>query len=118
MTALTDRQTHWLRGQLGALPADEDLQTLFDDLDSVRDVAIKVLRDRRTALLDSPLSVNVSGVASVNNTENVKALERDINALVGLDDDPSDDEQPSGTDPEASASNEFYTFPLARTRGR
>jgi hypothetical protein len=91
MAQLNEIQLRWLRDEVGSSVPDDTLQGRYDDLGSVRDVALSVLRDRRAKLLDSPLSVSVSGVASINNTENVRALERRMAALTKLDDDPTDE---------------------------
>lgn len=115
MTDLTAAQKSWLRSEVGATPTDGDLQARFDRLGNLRDVAIEVLRERRANLLDKPLSVSVSGVASVNYGENVKALERRIAALLKLDDDPSDD---SPTGDGADVGDEFEQIQLTRSRRR
>lgn len=112
MAELTTTQLQWLRDQLGDQPADAELQTRYDDRGSVRDVALSVLSSRRRALLESSLQVTATGVASVNNTENVKALERDIAALSKLDDDPTD-----GPD-ELPGVERFSRFALTRSRRR
>lgn len=117
MTQLTDAQKAWLRSEVGATVTDEDLQGRFDRLASVRDVAIEVLRERRAELLDSPLSVSVAGVASVNYAENIRALERRISALVKLDDDPSD-ETPPGDGGDEATGGAFQQIQLTRTRRR
>ena len=93
MADLTARQLQWLRDTLGDQPPTEELQNRYDEQGSIRDVATSVLAKRRRALLDSALKVSAAGVASVDNTENVKALERDI-------------------------ASTFETFQLTRSRGR
>ena len=114
MADLTAPQLKWLRDTVGTEPDDAALQGRFDVLGSVRDVGIAVLRDRRANLLATSLQVSVAGVASINNTENVKALEREIAALAKLDDDPTDEpgEDVSGT------GGRFEVFNLTRSRGR
>ncbi|MEU1701185.1 hypothetical protein [Streptomyces pseudogriseolus] len=74
---LTDAEYAYLRSQLGE--ADRtDLDTRYQRLDSLQAIAIEVLRERKAALVSDPLAVTVQGVATVNNAENVKAIERQI----------------------------------------
>ncbi|KQP81578.1 hypothetical protein [Aeromicrobium sp. Leaf291] len=113
MSTLNERQLSWLRGRIGATPDDLALHQKFDRLGSVRDVALEVLRARLHALLASPLSVNIPGAVSMNNAENVKALERQIAELEKLVDDPS-----LPTPVPADDRGELGTFALARTRRR
>ena len=115
MTDLTARELRWLHDELGAAIPDEDLQARYDELESIRDVALAVLRDQRSKLLASPLAVSVSGVASINNAENVKAIERRINALVQLDDNPTDDPGQGAAD---NAPDTLNVVTLTRTRRR
>lgn len=114
MPTLTDKQKRWLRDELPDSVTDEQLQSRYDDLGSVRDVAIAFLRDQRSELLASPLSTSVAGVASVNYSENVKAIERRLAALVQLDDDPTD--EPG--EPVDGTGHVFRETVLTRTRGR
>lgn len=113
---LTTTQVAWLRAEIGTTLTDPQLQERYNRLESVRDVALEALRERRTELLASPLSVSVDGVASVNNSENVKAIERRIAALVRLDDDPSDD--PPVADGAGAVPLPFERLQLRRSRGR
>jgi hypothetical protein len=109
---LTADQEAWLRDHVGDDILLTDLQERYDRLDSIRDVAISVIRDRRTALIQSPLKVNLSSVASIDNAENVKAMERTLAELSRLDDDPlSDPHEDISTD-----TTEHYR--LVRARGR
>lgn len=117
MTNLTSAQTSWLRSEVGSTVTDVDLQSKFDRLGVVRDVAIEVLRERRAKWLDQPLSVSVSGVASVNFGENVKAIERRIAALLKLDEDPSDN-SPTGDGAAEAEGGVFEQIQLTRTRRR
>lgn len=116
MADLTARQLRWLHSIVGDDVADSALQTQYDELGSVRDVAIWEVRRQKNLLLDSPLSTNVSGVASVNTTENVKALERELARLTTLDSDPSDDPVPAPEDGELV--QRFEVIDLVRSRGR
>lgn len=78
--SLTDTEYAYLRSELGE--ADRaDLDARYQRLGSLRTVAIEVLRERKAALVSDPLSVTVQGIATVNNAENVRALERQIAAL-------------------------------------
>ncbi|MGW7542169.1 hypothetical protein ACWGKQ_13750 [Streptomyces sp. NPDC054770] len=78
--SLTDAEYAYLRSELGE--ADRtDLDTRYQRLDSLQAVAIEVLRERKAALVSDPLAVTVQGIATVNNAENVRALERQIAAL-------------------------------------
>jgi hypothetical protein len=116
MTDLNTLQLQWLRDELGSQPDDAALQERYDALGSVRDVAIAVLRGRRADLLRKPLTTTVSGVASVNYAENVKAIERRISALERLDDDPTDT---PGEDVDGGAGGDHIeAFQLVRSRGR
>ncbi|WP_435059408.1 hypothetical protein [Streptomyces sp. bgisy060] len=77
---LTDTAYAYLRSELGE--ADRaDLDARYQRLGSLQAVAVEVLRERRAALVSDPLAVTVQGVATVNNAENVKALERQITSL-------------------------------------
>ncbi|MEU5093751.1 hypothetical protein [Streptomyces sp. NPDC020996] len=78
--SLTDAEYAYLRSELG--DADRaDLDARYTRLGSLEAVAVEVLRERKAALVSDPLAVTVQGVATVNNAENVKALERQIAAL-------------------------------------
>lgn len=112
MADLTATQLQWLRDQLGDEPSDADLQDRYAARGSVRDVALSVLSSRRRELLESSLKVAASGIASVDNTENVKALERDLAALSRLDDDPTD--EPG----ELPGVDRFEAVQLTRSRRR
>lgn len=115
MAALTDAQISWLRSEVGASTTEDDLQARFDRLGSIRDVAMEVLRERRASYLEQPLSLNLAGVASVDYTNNVAALERRLTALANLDDDPSDDD---GADQETPGPQQVEMFTLTRSRRR
>ena len=116
MVDLNANQLAWLRDEVGDSPETSELNEMFDRLGSVRDVAIAVLRRRRANLLASPLSTTLQGVASVNYSENVKALERRIAALERLDDDPSD--TPGEPVDGGTVGDGFQVSRLYRTRGR
>jgi hypothetical protein len=117
MAELSETQLAWLHSEVGTRLTDEQLQERYDRLGSVRDVALEALRERRTELIDSPLDVSVVGVASVNNAENVKAIERRLSALAQMDDDPTD----GNDDPiveGGSSLAEMQVVQLRRSRGR
>lgn len=80
---LTDDNYAYLRSELGE--ADRaDLEIRYQRLGSLQAVAVEVLRERKAALVSDPLAVTVQGIATVNNSENVKALERQIATLEDL----------------------------------
>ncbi|WP_328769402.1 hypothetical protein [Streptomyces sp. NBC_00286] len=78
--SLTDAEYAYLRSELGE--ADRtDLDARHRRLGSLSAAVLEVLRERKAALVADPLNVTVQGVATVNNAENVKALERQITTL-------------------------------------
>ena len=79
---LTDAEYAYLRSELGEAER-ADLETRYQRLGSLQAVATEVLRERKAALISDPLAVTVQEVATVNNAENVKALERQIAAIEG-----------------------------------
>ncbi|MEV0735470.1 hypothetical protein AB0I51_05770 [Streptomyces sp. NPDC050549] len=79
---LTDAEYAYLRSELGEAERT-DLDTRYQRLGSLQAVATEVLRERKAALISDPLAVTVQGVATVNNAENVKALERQIATIEG-----------------------------------
>ncbi|MFF4607882.1 hypothetical protein ACFY12_34735 [Streptomyces sp. NPDC001339] len=72
---------HWLRAQLGSDIALADLTQRYQRLGSARAVVAEVLHERITALLSDPLKVTVNGIATIDNSANVAALERSIAQL-------------------------------------
>ncbi|MFB6643131.1 hypothetical protein ACFCYF_38575 [Streptomyces chartreusis] len=79
---LTGTDYAYLRSELGDVDHD-DLAARYQRLGTAQAVAIEVLRERKAALIADPLAVTVQGVATVNNSENVKAIERQISSLEG-----------------------------------
>jgi hypothetical protein len=77
---LTDAEYAYLRSELGEVDR-ADLDTRYRRLGSLQAVAIEILRERKANLVSDPLAVTVQGIATVNNAENVRALERQIAAL-------------------------------------
>lgn len=114
MADLTPTQLRWLHEQVPDSWTDAALQARFDELGSVRDVALSIIRDQRKDLLDSPLKASLSGVASYDNDPNVKALERTLAELARMDDDPTSDPGEAA----AAGVAQWETFNLARSRGR
>lgn len=60
---------------------DDYLAALFANLGSVADVAYAVLSARRVAMLAEPLVESVNGDYSVDNRENLKAIDADLDRL-------------------------------------
>ncbi|MFE5257677.1 hypothetical protein [Streptomyces coelicoflavus] len=61
-----------------------ELEQRFRRHASVTDVVVEVLRERRSAPIEDTLMVKVQGVATVNNSENVKAIERRVTELTDV----------------------------------
>ncbi|GAA2656879.1 hypothetical protein [Streptomyces vastus] len=78
--SLTEAEYAYLRSELGETDRT-DLEGRYLRLGSLQAVAVEVLRERRAALVSDPLAVTVQGVATVNNAENVRAIERQIASL-------------------------------------
>lgn len=115
MPELSPRQLRWLRDEIGDKPDDAELHERYDQLRSVRDVAMAVLRKRRADLISRPMSVTVTGVAGTGTAENVRAIERQLNALALMDDDPSDD---AGGGQGDQANDHLQVLHLERPRRR
>ncbi|WJV48880.1 hypothetical protein [Streptomyces flavofungini] len=81
----------WLRAQLGPATNEQDLTTRYARLGRARTVAAEVLAERRATLLAEPLRMNVDGVVTIDQTNNLAGLERQIAALEDLvaPDDPA-----------------------------
>ncbi|MGG2460597.1 hypothetical protein ACO0M4_12400 [Streptomyces sp. RGM 3693] len=83
----------WLQAQLGPGIDAEDLATRYERLRSAKAVALEVLHERVAALVAEPLKVTVNGVATIDNSANVAALERQLaqlNAASAPDEAPAD----------------------------
>ncbi|WP_413809671.1 hypothetical protein [Streptomyces sp. OE57] len=91
-------QRSWLLAQLGPNTDPADLERRFFRLRSVRAVALEVLGERRAKLLGDPLKVTVDGVVTMDLQENLRGIERQIEA-VGQTPAPDDreDESEEGT---------------------
>ncbi len=81
----------WLRAQLGSATDEQDLTTRYARLGRARAVVAEVLSERRATLLAEPLRMNVDGVVTIDQTNNLAGLERQIAALDDLvaPDDPA-----------------------------
>lgn len=74
-------QRSWLLAQLGPETDPADLERRFFRLRSVRAVALEVLGERRARLLADPLKVSVDGVVTMDLQENLRGIERQIDAV-------------------------------------
>ncbi|MFD8023677.1 hypothetical protein ACFV6G_25045 [Streptomyces lavendulae] len=79
----------WLMAQLGPDSDPADLGQRYERLRSARAVAQEVLQERIAALLAEPLRVSINGIATIDQTNNVAALER---RLAQVADQPGPDE--------------------------
>ncbi|WP_240676894.1 hypothetical protein [Actinacidiphila soli] len=68
----------WLLAQLGTSTDPADLQARYTRLGSAKAVALEVLSERRAKLLHDPLQMTVSGVVTLDNSNNLTGLERQI----------------------------------------
>ncbi|MFB7323410.1 hypothetical protein [Streptomyces sp. NPDC056190] len=84
----------WLKGQLGPATDQSDLQTRYARLGSAKAVALEVLSERRAALLAEPLQLTVSGVATLDQSNNLTGLERQIASMK----DATAPDDPNGRD--------------------
>ncbi|WP_328434813.1 hypothetical protein [Streptomyces sp. NBC_00425] len=74
----------WLLAQLGPTTDTADLDARYARLTSARAVATEVLAERRAKLLADPLRMTVDGVVTIDQSNNLAGLERQITALVDL----------------------------------
>lgn len=81
----------WLLSQLGPNTDRTDLANRYTRLGSARLVAGEVLAERRARLLADPLRMTVDGVVTIDQSNNLAGLERQIAALpdVPAPDDPA-----------------------------
>ncbi|MFF4509387.1 hypothetical protein [Streptomyces sp. NPDC001401] len=88
---MTSDVLRWLQAQLGPDTNPTDLAQRYERLHSARAVALEVLHERIAALVAEPLKVTVNGVATIDNSANVAALERQAAQLSAATppDDPS-----------------------------
>ncbi|SHN07437.1 hypothetical protein [Streptomyces yunnanensis] len=66
----------WLQSQLGPDTDAQDLASRYERLRSAKAVALEVMHERVAALIAEPLKVTVNGIATIDNSANVAALER------------------------------------------
>ncbi|MGW4982637.1 hypothetical protein [Streptomyces mirabilis] len=98
----------WLLAQLGPTTDTSDLDTRYARLTSARAVANEILAERRAKLLADPLRMTVDGVVTIDQSNNLAGLERQIAALVDL---VAPDELSEGEE-----STDLVTAPLLRAR--
>ncbi|MFF4504815.1 hypothetical protein [Streptomyces sp. NPDC001401] len=84
----------WLLAQLGPDTGQADLQTRYARLGSARAVALEVLNERRAKLLAEPLQLTVNGVATLDQSNNLTGLERQIASVQ----DATAPDEPNGGD--------------------
>ena len=104
---MDDAVRAWLLAQLGPTTDTADLGTRYARLNSARAVANEVLAERRAKLLTDPLRITVDGIVTIDQSNNLAGLERQIAALIDLvaPDEPA----------EGEASTDLVTAPLLRT---
>ncbi|MDQ0601979.1 hypothetical protein QF037_006324 [Streptomyces canus] len=98
----------WLLAQLGPTTDTSDLDARYARLASARAVANEVLAERRAKLLAEPLRMTVDGMVTIDQSNNLAGLERQITALVNL---VAPDELADG-----EGSTDLVTAPLLRAR--
>ncbi|MCZ1019797.1 hypothetical protein [Streptomyces noursei] len=82
----------WLQTQLGDDLTTDDLTNRYQRLGTARAVVAEVLQERMARLIADPLKITVNGVASIDNSVNLAALERHLKVLdstVAPDDPPA-----------------------------
>lgn len=84
--ALTADQIAEVRAWIGAgtPPSDDDLATAYDRLGSTNAVALEVLQGRYADALSGPQKWSVEGDFSIDNTETVKALAKQVAELKAI----------------------------------
>ncbi|MFF1651642.1 hypothetical protein [Streptomyces sp. NPDC058240] len=68
----------WLQAQLGTATDPADLQARYTRLGAAKAVALEVLSERRARLLADPLQLTVNGVVTLDQSNNLTGLERQI----------------------------------------
>lgn len=92
---MTEEQYQWLQSILGAqAPSEDDAADMFDQVGTIKGVALYYLRSWRAALLNQPTTVNISGAISVGYSGNLSELDKVIASVEAGPDDPT---QPGGT---------------------
>ncbi|ELP61471.1 hypothetical protein PV735_31890 [Streptomyces turgidiscabies] len=84
----------WLLAQLGPTTDTSDLDARYARLASARAVANEVLAERRAKLLADPLRMTVDGVVTLDQSNNLTGLERQIASL----EDTTAPDDPTGAD--------------------
>ncbi|MFI1400710.1 hypothetical protein [Streptomyces sp. NPDC020681] len=81
----------WLRAQLGTTTDEQELVSRYARLARGRAVVAEVLAERRAKLLAEPLRMTVDGVVTIDQSNNLAGLERQIAGLAELvaPDDPA-----------------------------
>lgn len=88
----------WLQAQLGKTTDPTDLEARYTRLGSAKAVALEVLAERRAKLLADPLRLTVDGVVTLDSSNNLTGLERQIADV--QDATAPDETAPSGDVPE------------------
>jgi hypothetical protein len=94
VAGLSPDQLSAVRDEVGPTPDDAALDDLYDRLGGLVGVVRAVWRARLAVFLAQPASVNVPGQVGASWGENIRAIERKLRALDGLDD--TSDDLPSG----------------------
>jgi hypothetical protein len=81
---MDDAVRAWLLAQLGSSTGNADLDARYARLQSARAVVNEVLAERRAKLLADPLRMTVDGVVTIDQSNNLAGIERQIAALVDL----------------------------------
>ncbi|MEV6957290.1 hypothetical protein [Streptomyces sp. NPDC051183] len=71
----------WLLAQLGPSADQSDLAARYSRLASAREVVREVLSARRAGLLAEPLRMTVDGVVTIDQSNNLQGIERQLAAL-------------------------------------
>lgn len=98
----------WLQAKLGPDTDLQDLAARYERLRSAKAVALEVLHEKIATLVSAPLKVTVNGVATIDNSANVSALERRAAQIA---------DEPAPEDPPTAEHGLLTSIPLhARTR--
>lgn len=85
---MTEVQWNWLVAQTGDVDR-ADAEDAYLRHGNVRDAAVEIIRRKRNALLEDPLSVTIPGVVATSAAENIRAYERIVAALLTAPPDPT-----------------------------
>jgi hypothetical protein len=87
---MTDEQYAWLRSILGSrCPSEDQAAEDYDNLGSIKAVALQYLRAWRTELIGQPTSVTIPGAVGVGWSGNIAALDKVIASVEAGPDDPT-----------------------------